>query len=216
MKPLIHILALFIFFLGTNTLFAQEKKIIQYSGIVTTVGSGLTIGYVTATNLSFRNEMYSANNEGYFSFVAHAGDSIRFTSVGFEPLVVVVPQVSGDKYTASIVMQNLVIELPMVTPYPWASIEEFNIAFMNLDVSDDNVVRSRKALSHESLAAMASITPRDANEMRSYNNANTHYNLSNKAINQRYANPLLNPFAWGSLIQQISKGSQSRSKSSKY
>jgi hypothetical protein len=31
----------------------------------------------------------------------------------------------------------------MVTPYPWASIEEFNIAFMNLDVSEDNIVRVR-------------------------------------------------------------------------
>lgn len=209
------LLVLTIFFYS-SVVTAQERKIIQYSGIVTTVGSGLPVGYVTVTNLSFRNEAIAANNEGYFSFVAHVGDTVRFSSVGFDPLVVVIPQVAGDKYTANIVMQNLVTELPMVTPYPWASIEEFNIAFMNLDVSEDNIVRARRSLSYESLAAMAAVIPRDGNEMRSINNAQSFNIMNNKVINQRYANPLLNPFAWGSLIQQITKGNQSRSKSSRY
>jgi hypothetical protein len=95
----------------SSALHAQERKIIQYSGIVTTVGSGLPVGYATVTNLSFRNEAFAANNEGYFSFVAHVGDTIRFTSVGFDPLVVTIPEVPGDKYTANIIMQNLVTEL---------------------------------------------------------------------------------------------------------
>ncbi|MDF2519151.1 MAG: hypothetical protein K0R59_4447 [Sphingobacterium sp.] len=216
MKLLIPILLVLSVFFDPSALRAQERKIIQYSGIVTTVGSGLPVGYATVTNLSFRNESVAANNEGYFSFVAHVGDTLRFSSVGFDPLIVTVPEVAGDKYTASIVMQNLVTELPMVTPYPWASIEEFNIAFMNLDVSDDHIVRARKTLSHESLSAMAAVVPRDGNEMRSINNAQSFNTMNNKVINQRYANPLLNPFAWGSLIQQITKGSQSRSKSSRY
>lgn len=216
MKLLIPILLVLSVFFESSVLKAQERKIIQYSGIVTTVGSGLPVGYATVTNLSFRNEAIAANNEGYFSFVAHVGDTLRFSSVGFDPLIVTVPEVAGDKYTASIVMQNLVTELPMVTPYPWASIEEFNIAFMNLDVSEDHIVRAKRTLSNESLSAMAAVVPRDGNEMRSINNAQSFNTMNNKVINQRYANPLLNPFAWGSLIQQITKGSQSRSKSSRY
>ncbi|MDM1296796.1 hypothetical protein HX021_21135 [Sphingobacterium sp. N143] len=216
MKLLIPIVYVICVFFSSSALMAQEKKIIQYSGVVTTVGSGLPVGYATATNLSFRNEAVAANNEGYFSFVAHVGDTIRFSSVGFDPLIVTVPDVPGDKFTASIVMQNLVTELPMVTPYPWASIEEFNIAFMNLDVSEDHIVRARKSLSYESLSAMAAVVPRDGNEMRSINNSQSFNTMNNKVINQRYANPLLNPFAWGSLIQQITKGNQSRSKSPRY
>jgi hypothetical protein len=69
-------------------------------------------------------------------------------------------------------------------------------------------------LSYESLAAMAAVIPRDGNEMRSINNAQSFKTKNNKVINQRYATPLLNPFAWGSLIQQITKGSQSRKSSS--
>jgi hypothetical protein len=36
--------------------------------------------------------------------------------------------------------------------------------------------------------------------------------MSNKHINQRMANPLLNPFAWAELINQIKRGDYSREK----
>src|SRR5690606_41041214 len=70
-----------------------------------------------------------------------------FRSVGFEPVEFVVPETASDKYTAKISMQSLVVELPAVMPFPWASIEEFNMAFMALDVSDDNISRIRNSLS---------------------------------------------------------------------
>jgi hypothetical protein len=107
-------------------------------------------------------------------------------------------------------MKNLITELPMVTPYPWASIEEFNIAFMNLEVDSDNIIRAKRNLSKESLDALAARVPRTADEMHNYNVNDNHRSMNNKVINQRYANPLLNPFAWGSLIQQISKGKKGK------
>lgn len=199
------ILVTFFIFLGYFS-YSQERKILQFSGIVQTVSSGLPVGYTTITNESFRNEAYMANNEGFFSFVAHVGDTIRFTSVGYETYKYVIPNVVGDRLSTAIVMTNLIIELPMVTPYPWASIEEFNIAFMNLEVNSDNVIRAKRNMSKESIDAMAAVMPRTADEMHNYNVNENHRGMSNKVINQRYANPLLNPFAWGSLIQQISNG----------
>lgn len=208
------ILVTFFIFLGYVS-YSQERKILQFSGIVQTVSSGLPVGYTTITNESFRNETYMANNEGFFSFVAHVGDTIRFTSVGYETYQYVIPNVEGDRLSTAIVMTNLIIELPMVTPYPWASIEEFNIAFMNLEVNSDNVIRAKRNMSKESIDAMAAMMPRTADEMHSYNVNENHRGMTNKVINQRYANPLLNPFAWGSLIQQISKGKKA-SKSSNF
>jgi hypothetical protein len=208
------ILVTFFIFLGYSS-YSQERKILQFSGIVQTVSSGLPVGYTTITNESFRNETYMANNEGFFSFVAHVGDTIRFTSVGYETYKYVIPNIEGDRLSSAIVMTNLIIELPMVTPYPWASIEEFNIAFMNLEVNSDNVIRAKRNMSKESIDAMAAVMPRTADEMHSYNVNENHRGMNNKVINQRYANPLLNPFAWGSLIQQISKGKKG-SKSSNF
>ncbi|UIR55822.1 hypothetical protein LZQ00_16370 [Sphingobacterium sp. SRCM116780] len=205
------VIATLFMFLGYSS-YSQERKILQFSGIVETVSSGLPVGYTTITNESFRNEAHMANNEGFFSFVAHVGDTIRFTSVGYETYKFVVPEISGDRFSTAIVMKNLIVELPMVTPYPWASIEEFNIAFMNLEVNSDNVIRAKRNMSKESIDAMAAVMPRSAEEMHNYNVNENHRGLSNKVINQRFANPLLNPFAWGSLIQQISKGKQGSKK----
>src|SRR5690606_15537717 len=192
-------LFLVFFFLAFVTQ-AQEKKIIQFSGLITSVGGELPVPFVTVTNKSYHNQAFAANNEGYFSFVAHPGDTILFTSVGFESLEYVVPQTNSDKFTAKISMKSMVIELPAITPFPWASIEEFNMVFMSLDMSGGDAARIRRNLSPEALAALSAVVPRSAEEIQSFNAMQRHINMSNKAVNQRYANPLLSPFAWGSFI----------------
>lgn len=199
-----------ILFLSWGTISAQERKIVQFSGLISSVGGELPVPFVTVTNVSYNNQVHAANNEGFFSFVAHVGDTIRFTSVGFEPTEFVIPETASDKFTAKINMKSLVIELPAVMPFPWASIEEFNMAFMALDVSDDNISRIRNSLSPEALAALSQVVPRSAEEIQTFNSIQRHINMSNKAVNQRFANPLFSPFAWGSFINSIVKGDYSR------
>lgn len=199
-----------IFLLSWITGSAQERKIVQFSGLISSVGGELPVPFVTVTNASYNNQVHAANNEGFFSFVAHVGDTIKFTSVGFEPTEFVIPETASDKFTARINMKSLVIELPAVMPFPWASIEEFNMAFMALDVSDDNISRIRNSLSPEALAALSQVVPRSAEEIQTFNSMQRHINMSNKTINQRFANPLFSPFAWGSFINSIVKGDYSR------
>jgi len=199
-----------ILLLSWVTVSAQERKIVQFSGLISSVGGELPVPFVTVTNVSYNNQVHAANNEGFFSFVAHVGDTIKFTSVGFEPAEFVIPETASDKFTAKINMKSLVIELPAVMPFPWASIEEFNMAFMALDVSDDNISRIRNSLSPEALAALSQVVPRSAEEIQTFNSMQRHINMSNKTINQRFANPLFSPFAWGSFINSIVKGDYSR------
>lgn len=199
-----------ILFLSWGAVSAQEKKIVQFSGMISSVDGDLPVPFVTVTNASYNNQEHAANNEGFFSFVAHVGDTIKFTSVGFEPVEFVVPETTSDKFTAKISMKSLVVELPAVMPFPWASIEEFNMAFMALDVSDDNVSRIRNSLSPEALAALSRVVPRSAEEIQTFNSMQRHINMSNKAVNQRHSNPLFSPFAWGSFINSIVKGDYSR------
>lgn len=199
-----------ILLLSWVTVSAQERKIVQFSGLISSVGGELPVPFVTVTNVSYNNQVHAANNEGFFSFVAHVGDTIKFTSVGFEPAEFLIPETASDKFTAKINMKSLVIELPAVMPFPWASIEEFNMAFMALDVSDDNISRIRNSLSPEALAALSQVVPRSAEEIQTFNSMQRHINMSNKTINQRFANPLFSPFAWGSFINSIVKGDYSR------
>jgi|SRR5690606_6409639 hypothetical protein len=189
---------------------AQQRKLVQFSGVIQNADTNVVVPYVTVTNRSFNNQTYTANHQGYFSFVAHEGDTISFSSVGYRSAQLVIPRVTEDKYTAMVKMRAEIKELPLVTPYPWASIDEFNMAFMSLEIADDDIVVAKKNLSPESLAALAAVTPRSAEEIQSFNSTQRHIGLTNKATNQRMANPLLSPFAWGNLIRQIAEGNKSR------
>ncbi len=206
-----HFLSLTVLFcLLLTSLSGQEKKIVQFSGLISSVGGELPVPFVTVTNKSYNDQAHAADNEGYFSFVAHVGDTIVFSSVGFEPTSLVIPTTTVDKYTAKVSMKSMVIELPAATPFPWASIEEFNRAFLALDVSNDDASRIRRSLSPEALAALSQIVPRSAEEIQTYNSMQRHINMTNKNINQRFANPLFSPIAWGSFINSIVKGDYSR------
>ncbi|MBE8714205.1 hypothetical protein [Sphingobacterium hungaricum] len=209
------VIFLFLIFCVCSSAFAQQKKLVQFSGLIYAQGIDITVPYVTVRNTSYGDQTFSATHEGYFSFVAHVGDTISFSSVGYETLTFVIPETNSDKYTAHIEMKSMVTELPAVTvgpPFPYASIEEFTIAFLALNLNDDDIMMAKKNLSQQALSTLALIMPRSAEEIQSQTNVQRHSNLSNKAINQNFANPLLNPFAWGALIDQIKRGDYSREK----
>lgn len=192
---------------------AQQKKIVQFSGFVTATGTDVPVPYVTVRNTSYGNETFAANHEGYFTFVAHVGDVIEISSIGYQTTSVTIPDVEDDKYSVTVEILPLVKELPVIVmgrPMPWASIEEFNREFLSLNTSNDEVLTAKRNLSPQALASLSRILPRNAEEIHAFNNMQRHINLSNKAINQNMANPLLNPFAWGHLINQIKRGDFSR------
>jgi hypothetical protein len=187
------------------------KKLVQFSGIIMNRDSNTVVPYVTITNVTGRDQFFSANYKGYFSFVANEGDTLVFTAVGYKREGIVIPtNLSDNKYTILMKMQQEIINLPGVRVYPWASTDEFKKEFMTLKFADDDLEIAKKNVSRESLSAMMASLPRDGGEMQSFNFQNNHNRLVNRNINQRLANPLLNPFAWGALIQQIMQGDRSR------
>jgi len=203
-------IGLLMFVLGA---FAQQRpaknKLVQFSGLIMDVDSNRVVPYVTMSNLN-TNEQRSANYKGYFSFVAHPGDTIVYTAVGFTKTQVVVPQdLREDKYTAMVKMQSEIVYLPTVNLYPWATAEEFTKDFLSMKVADDDMEIAKKNLSRQSLGGMAQTLSRDAGEISSINWRLNHDRALNKNMVQ--TNPLLNPFAWGKLTQQILNGDKSRS-----
>jgi hypothetical protein len=96
---------------------------------------------------------------------------------------------------------------------PWASVDDFNKDFMSMKFADDDLEIARKNVEKTSILAMSRTLPRDAGEMNTAAFHSNHFSLSNKNMNMRGANPLLNPFAWGALMQQILQGDKSRSNS---
>lgn len=200
----------------TMGLFAQQtsmgRKLIQFSGIVTDLDSNFVVPYVTITNKSNQEQRYAANYKGYFSFVAHPGDTLVYNAIGYTDKVFIIPlPVGGTQYTAMIKMKSEIVYLPAVRIYPWATVEEFTKDFLSMRVADDDMEIARKNLSRSSINGMIHNLPRDGGEISSSNFRMDQERALNKNLVQ--GNPLLNPFAWGKLMQQIFNGDKSRQNS---
>lgn len=208
MRRIVFILLLFF---ASATVFAQQqdRPLVQFSGVVHNADSAnVIIPYVTITNLSSANQANIANYKGYFSFVAHERDSLRFSCVGYAPLTIVIPSNVNKSYTIKVAMQPQIINLPAFRVFPWATTDEFRKDFLTMKVADDDLEIARKNLSKGSIAEMAKTLPRDANEIQSAYAQNQHINILNS--HSLTPNPLLNPIAWGTLIKQITAGDKSR------
>jgi hypothetical protein len=207
-------LFLFFLFIGVSG-FAQnpDKKLVQFSGLIMNPDSNTVIPYVTITNVTSHEQVFSANYKGYFSFVAHESDTLVFSAVGYKREGIIIPSnIPDNKYTVIMKLKQEIIDLPVVRVYPWASTDEFKKEFLTMKFADDDLEIAKKNVTRDKLSALATALPRDGQEMQGYNFQNNHNALVNKNINQRLANPLLNPFAWGALLQQITQGDKSRDK----
>lgn len=201
------------FMLLVSVAYAQEspQKLVQFSGVIVNRDTtAVPVPYVTITNETVDKRLaYVANYKGYFSFVVHEGDTLSFSAVGFGKQTVVIPKnLPDDKYTVLVKMKQEVISLPMVRVYPWASEDEFKKEFLTMKIADDDLAIAKKNISNSSIMSMVQTLPRDGQELQSMNFRNSHISMMNRNVNQRMANPLLNPFAWGAFIQQIMNGNK--------
>jgi len=196
------------------TVFAQQQpakdKLIQFSGIITDIDSTNVIPYVTITNLSQKSKRVAADYRGYFTFIVNPGDTILFTAIGYKKFSTIIPENTPDsKYTIMVKLKSEVINLPTVRIFPWATTEEFTREFLSMKLADDDLAIAKKNLSKSSINGLIQTLPRDGGEISSQNYRYNFDRMINKNMVQ--TNPLLNPFAWGKLMQQIFDGDKKRS-----
>lgn len=208
MKYIIGIFFLFI----TVTAFAQqqEKPLVQFSGIIHNADSTqVIIPYVNITNTNSKKTIYISNYEGYFSFVAHELDTLRFTCVGYAPSTVIIPaHVNNKSYTVEVMLKPQIINLPTFHVFPWATTDEFKKDFLAMKIADDDLEIAKKNVSKATLTALISTLARDGQEIQDANYQGLNTSIMNS--HSITPNPLLNPLAWGSFINQISQGDKSR------
>ncbi|MFI5162167.1 MAG: hypothetical protein ACHQHN_12885 [Sphingobacteriales bacterium] len=205
-----YILGILLLFIAAGA-FAQqqEKPLIQFSGVVYNADSTkVVIPYVTVTNKSASNQIYVSNYQGYFSFVVHEQDTLIFTSIGFAPVTLVIPaRVYTKSYTAEVRIKPQIINLPTFRVFPWATTDEFRKDFLSMKLADDDLEIARKNIQHISIAAGENTLARDGEEIQSGYAQQEHNNIVNS---HSTVNPLLNPIAWGTLINQIAAGDKAR------
>ena len=191
----------FIFSLNhANAQDAQEKKVIQLSGIILNADSTDAVAGVNIY-VPKKGRGTSSGRFGYFSMPVLEGDSIIFSFIGLKKQTFKVPEsVESDRISLILTMQVDEIALAEM-PYPTE--EEFKQAIIALNVVDPMSI-SRANMSPEMLLRWAESMPASGNENFRY------FQQTQAQQNQDLYGPrtlrLLDPFAWGQFIRSIKRG----------
>lgn len=210
-----RIFILFIAFLSllrVDSVFSQSKidstRLIQLSGVAISEGDLNSLPYTTVYDKSIEKGVIS-DYYGFFSMVVLPGDTLLFSSYGYQTSTYIVPDsLQDNRYSMIHMLQRDTVNLPSVTVYPWPSREDFARAFIEMEPYDDAIRRAQRELSGESLAFVAARLDNDASLASGYVNNQRYTKLYTNG--QLPANNLLNPYSWAKLIQDWKAGKLTR------
>ncbi len=191
---------------------AQGKAaVVQLSGVVASGDSlygvpGVTVYVPKAGRGTVTNEY------GYFSMPVLAGDSVVVRALGFKHLTVMIPRnYNKQSYSVVLELKEDATLLPEVRVFPYPTEELFKKAFLALRVPNEQKSAAEKNLNEQLMARIfdnTAIGP-SANFRQTMDMQQMYLNKQSMP-NQYNNNPLLNPFAWGQLINQIKNGDLKR------
>lgn len=196
---------LFAFLAGTQKSIAQEaqeKKVLQLSGIILNADSTTAISGVNVY-VPKKGRGTSSNSFGYFSMPVAAGDSVIFSFIGLKSQTFLVPKnIQEDKISLILTMVQDEIALEEIEVMPYPTEEEFKQAVLAMTVED--IPLDRGNLSPQMLLRWAEQMPSSPNE-----NFRAFQSGQMQQIQDRYGPRsfhLLNPFAWANFIKSIKRG----------
>ncbi len=182
----------------------SPDTIIQFSGLTMTSDSLMAIPYVNIYSKQSATGT-TANFNGFFSFVAKKGDSIKFTAVGYKDEIYIIPlTLTADKYSVIQLMTKDTIFLAETIIYPWPSKEDFKTAFLSFNIPDDYYEIARKNLERDKLKEIGEQMAMDAD-------MNADYQTKLMAQKIYYAGQyppmrIFDVFAWKEFIEAWKRG----------
>lgn len=190
---------------NANAQFKKDSNLIQFSGVFLDADSLFPVPWVNVVVVN-RSKGTTTDYKGAFSFVAYAGDTVRFSCIGYKPFQCVIPDtLETQRYTLIQLFSKDTFILPEAIIYPWPSKEEFREAFLELDIPDDDLERAKKNLEREEKRAALYGEP---------NYGYINYQFSNQMYTEKlyYAGQsppiqIFNPFAWAAFFKALQDGS---------
>jgi hypothetical protein len=205
---IIFFLLLFAFPFFGNTIQAQEQdensSLVQFSGITITADSLNPVPYTKIIDIC--NHLGTTSDiNGYFSFVAHIKDTVVFTAIGFKPSTFIIPDtITKKKYSLIQLMSADTLTLAAAYIFPWPTLEDFNKAFIETKIPDDDLEIARKNLLAADIRVMAENYPMDAS--MNYHNYMDIQTSKLYYFGQVQPYNIFNPFAWAKFIKAWKDG----------
>jgi hypothetical protein len=180
--------------------------VVQLSGVVLTDEHGIpeALPYVNVYIEGTQRGTFTST-EGFFSLVAREGETVIFSSLGYQEIRYTVPDtLRSDRYSILQIMSRDTIMLPETVIYPWPSREHFKLEFLAMDVTNPLEERAEENLSDRVLQQMLVYLPTDGQE-------NTAFYLRQQAQSYYYEGQLrpmnvLNVVAWKQFIDALKRG----------
>lgn len=187
----------------------RVRSAVQFSGLVVT---GDNLQPIPLVNIWVKNTHRGTVTDfyGFFSMVVQQHDTLRFTSVGFDPVYYVVPDTLTEmRYSVIQIMTRDTIYLPETVVYPWPTREQFRHAFLHTKIPDDDYDRAMRNLARAEMRERLQNFPMDGA-------ANFRHAMNQHAQRLYYAGQappmrLFDPFAWAQFIRAWREGRFRRS-----
>jgi hypothetical protein len=181
-----------------------KDSVVELYGVIMTADSLKAIPLATVM-VKGRNQGTYSNEQGVFSVVVLKGDVIEFSSVGYKPVVLTVPDtLTVNQYSVVQLMVQDAQYLPATVIRARPTREQFERDFVNTPVPDDDIEIARQNNDAAKRRVLARSLPMAAGEA-----ASTFLRQSaQKYYYQGQAPPMniFNPVAWADFIQAWKRG----------
>jgi hypothetical protein len=203
---IIAVLSVFFLLSGAISLQAQDpdEDLIQFSGVVIT---GDSLSPVPFTNVLIENTSKGTMTDyyGYFSFVAQKGDSILFSSIGYERARFIIPDtLTTNRYSLIQILDKDTINLRETVIYPWPTREQFKQAFLEMEVPETDFDRAMRNLAQADMIARSDAAMPGGGETFKY--SMQQYQQQIYYAGQAPPINVLNPVAWSQFIKAWKRG----------
>ena len=181
-----------------------KDSVVQFYGVVMTADSLEGIPSMTIVDKRDGRGTFSSE-QGVFSIVVMKGDTIEFTSIGYKPKQVKVPNdLKGNQWSLIQLMVTDTQYLPATIIKPRPTKEQFERDFVKTRVPDDDIEIARQNNDATKRRILARGLPSDAREAANLylKQAATRYSYQGQQPPQN----IFNPLAWADFIKAWKRG----------
>lgn len=181
-------------------------KLVQLSGLVLD-GSAEQLSSVPYANIYLPGTGRGTYTDfsGFFSIVVRAGDTVKFSAIGFQNATLIVPDTLKDqRYSIVQLLSQDTFTLATAVIFPWPNREHFKLEFLAMDVTNALDLKAQANLAEERLAQARKALLPDGDE-----SADFYLRQQSQRIyygNQTPPMNLFSPIAWGQFFQAWKDG----------
>lgn len=145
------------------------------------------------------------NERGMFSIVVAEHDSVRFSTLGYKPSILIIPDsLVEPHYHVEITMRRDTFQIEQVDIYPWKTYEEFKRALVELPSESKDMENARRNIAIIRAQIFMDTSPDPGVNFKEVMNRE----MARVMVGEELVpyNALLNPISWVQFFQALRNG----------